>query len=69
MTIAECLESAAHNNVSIPDAMKAYELLRYNRTVATMKLGEEVRNVPPKHPFRTPSPVIALASLTRFDDL
>jgi len=33
------------NNVEIPEAMKAYELLRYNRTVATMKLGEQVRDV------------------------
>ena len=25
--------------------MKTYELMRYNRTVATMKLGEQVRDV------------------------
>jgi hypothetical protein len=45
VTIAICLDLASKNGISIPLAMKAYELLRYNRTVATMKLGEEVRNV------------------------
>jgi hypothetical protein len=44
VTIAVCLDVASKNEISIPEAMKAYELLRYNRTVATMKLGEEVRN-------------------------
>jgi salicylate hydroxylase len=47
VTIAVCLDLASKNGISIPLAMKAYELLRYKRTVATMKLGEEVRNVYP----------------------
>jgi len=33
------------HDVEISEAMKAYELMRYNRTVATMKVGEQVRDV------------------------
>jgi len=45
VTIATCIELALPNNIKISEAMKAYELLRYNRTVATMKIGEQVRDV------------------------
>lgn len=47
VTIATALEIAFKHDVTIPEAMKAYELLRYNRTVATMKLGEQIRDVRP----------------------
>jgi hypothetical protein len=45
VTIATCLELAVENNVAIREAMKAYEYLRFNRTVATMNLGKQVREV------------------------
>jgi hypothetical protein len=47
VTIATCLELAIKKGIPIADAMKAYELLRFNRSVATMKLGEQVRDVCP----------------------